>query len=964
MRYRPTRAAPCPGVRQGTPRVRPRTFGAAVLAPLAVWAGGVTSATLPSRAAAQPATGRTAAETGRIVGRVVDATTGAGISDVQVRVVGTTIGALSGVDGRYAIAGVPAGPVSLLVRRIGFQAKTVTGIAVAAGRVAEQNVALGTTSVQLASVTVTASAERGSVSQALDRQRTATGIVNAITAEQIAKSPDRDAAQAVQRVSGVTVSEGRYVLVRGLGERYTTTSLNGSRLPSPEPERKVVPLDLFPSALLQTVTTSKTFTPDQPGDFAGASVDIQTREFPARRLLTFSASSGYNSAATGRVLPTGARLGTEWLGFAGTGRSLPAVGGLAVRALSPAQSSTFLQQLRNNWTPFQVSGAPNSAFGASLGGQQEVFGHSVGYVGSLSYAYNQEARRDELRQLVVGGGTADVHAFNSFLGETGRENVLWGGIANFSTLVGTRSRIALNNIYNRSADNEGHLDAGFDEGRSNDPTAGVSSVRRSWIDYVERSVRSNQLRGEHTLTGSQTVDWSVTQSGVTRRQPDRTDIFAQRDTPTQPYFIPLGEPRAARRLFGALRENTLTPVANYRVTFGRADRPLAVKVGGAYRDTRRTASANPYYITSTSVTESELQETPEALFPTLTASGRAIIDRDPTSGSYQATDRVGAGYLMADVPLASRLQLVGGARVEAWQLQLATTQSLGESFDSTYKATDVLPSLALNVRVSERQNVRLSASRTLSRPEYRELSPLQERGPIGDLDFVGNRDLRRSLVANYDLRWELYPNPGEVLSAAVFAKRFDRPIERVQVSTNGGNIYSFVNADKADNLGLELEARKGFGAFADVLRPYTGFANVTLMRSNITPGNAGISALTSADRPMVGQAPYVVNAGLSWTSAGGRASATALYNVVGRSITATGVKPTPDTYRLPRNSLDLSVQFPLVRALAGKINARNLLDDAWEEEAGGLTRLRYRTGRVVSFTLAWTPGVATPVTNP
>lgn len=583
---------------------------------------------------------------------------------------------------------------------------------------------------------------------------------------------------------------------------------------------------------------------------------------------------------------------------------------------------------------------------------------------SLSYAYNQEVRRDELRQLVVGGGNADVHAFNSYRGETGRENVLWGGIANFSTLVGRRTRLAFNNLYNRSSDNEAHLDSGFDEGRSNDPTAGASSVRRTWLDYVQRTVRSNQLRGEHELGASQRVDWSVTSSGVTREQPDRTDVFSQRDTPAQPYFIPLGEPRAARRAFADLHESAIAPAANYRVTFGAAERPLAVKIGGAYHDTRRTVHNDPFYLTATSVTQSELQQAPEALFPALTAGSRVVVDRDPTSGGYRAVDRVAAGYAMAEVPLTPRLQLVGGARVESWRLKLATTQPLGESFDSTYKATDVLPSLALNVRVTERQNLRLSASRTLSRPEYRELSPLQERGPIGDLDFVGNRDLRRSLVANYDARYELYPNPGEVLSAGVFAKRFDRPIERVQVSTNGGNIYSFVNADCASNLGLELEARKNFGAFAQTLRPYTGFANVTFMRSQITPGNTGISALTSTDRPMVGQSPYVVNAGLSWTNADGRASATALYNVVGKAITATGVKPTPDTYRLPRNSLDLSVQLPLVRQLSTKVNARNLLDAPWEETSGGLTRLRYRTGRVFTLGFAWTPSASVPVTNP
>jgi TonB-dependent receptor len=332
---------------------------------------------------------------------------------------------------------------------------------------------------------------------------------------------------------------------------------------------------------------------------------------------------------------------------------------------------------------------------------------------------------------------------------------------------------------------------------------------------------------------------------------------------------------------------------------------------------------------------------------------------DQTAGTYTAHDQVFATYAMMQIPLTSRLELVGGARLENWKLDLNTRQFTGDQFDSTYKNNDILPSLALNMRVSDAQNIRFSASRTLSRPEYRELSLLQDRGPVGDLDFVGNPKLKRALITNLDARWELYPNRGEILSVAVFAKRFQDPIERVQISTTGANIYSFVNADGANNYGVELEARKNLGFLASLLSAFSGFSNVTLMKSTITPGNTDISALTSADRPMVGQAPYVVNAGLSYSNNSGRLSATVLYNVVGRTITTTGTKPTPDTYREARNALDLSLQVPVFNVLSAKFNARNLLDAPYEETSGGITRLQYRTGRSLSVGFGWTPG-ATP----
>jgi hypothetical protein len=886
--------------------------------------------------------------TGRIIGRIIDASSGAGISDAFVQIVGADRGTKSGVDGRFSVA-TPAGTVTLHVRRIGFAAKTVTGIRLEPGQSIEQNVSMASAVVQLETAVVTATVERGSVNAALDRQRTATGVVNSITSEQISKSPDRDAAQAVQRVSGVTVSDGRYVFVRGLGERYTSTSLNGAALPSPEPERKVVPLDMFPSALLQGVTTSKTFTPDQPGDFTGAQVNIETREFPTGGMVTMFSSVGFNSLATGKSIPGTQPFGLPWLGIPGAERSLPAIArATATSAFGPSASQEFVQSIRNVWAPINTTGAANRSFGASAGGQASLLRHPVTYVLSASYALNQEIRSDELRQLVVGGGNATVRAYNTYHGATGRTNTLWGGIANFSTMLGSRSRLAFNNIYNHSADNEAHSDEGFDEQLSTDPTARTSSVKRSWLDFVERTVRSNQLKAEHALGSRVNLDWNVTSSEVTRWQPDRTDLFYIRQVPTDPYFLP-NDPKSSRRLYAFLDETVLNPGANLRLTVGPEERPVQLQVGTQVRATRRSAAIDPYLVSPTGVTQTQLEQQPDSLFSSLATTGRVRVQRDPDAGFYEARDRVNAGYGMLVVPITSRISVIGGARVENWRLGLRSEKYLGEKFDSVYTNNDVLPSVSLNIKIGESQNLRLVATRTLSRPEYRELCTLQEKGPVGDLDFVGNPSLQRALINNYDARWEMYPQSGEILSIGVFAKTFDHPIEKVQVSTNGGNIYSFVNANSARNFGLELEARKHLGS------PLTLFSNVTLMKSEIEPGNTDISALTSADRPMVGQAPYVVNAGVSYENKSGALSATALYNVVGRRITATGTKPTPDTYLEPRNVLDFSLRFPLWGSTSAKLNAANLLNSEYREVAGGITRLSYRTGRVFSMGLSWTP---------
>jgi hypothetical protein len=227
---------------------------------------------------------------------------------------------------------------------------------------------------------------------------------------------------------------------------------------------------------------------------------------------------------------------------------------------------------------------------------------------------------------------------------------------------------------------------------------------------------------------------------------------------------------------------------------------------------------------------------------------------------------------------------------------------------------------------------------------------------LGDREVFGDSSLVRTLIRNYDVRWEWYPAPGELVSVALFAKDFRHPIEPIDVATSGASQLSFANAEGAYDYGIEMEVRKGLGFAADRLAPFSVLANATLIRSEIRTGNSALSALTNDRRPMAGQAPYVVNAGLAYASAGGETSATLLYNVVGRRITSAAVVPIRfDTYELPRHLLDFSLRVPLRGGVSGRFDAKNLLDSAFEERQGDVVRSRYTTGRVVSLGISWKP---------
>ncbi len=886
---------------------------------------------------------------GRITGRVIDSKSGQGIPSAGVQLVGTTIGTQSGVDGRYTITRVPAGTTTLQVRRIGYGPKTITGIVVPANGSIELDISLTSADVQLAAVSVTATKEKGTVNEALNLQRTATNAVNSITAEQIARSPDGDAAQAAQRVSGVTVQDGKYLQVRGLSERYTTASLNGARIPSPEPERKVVPLDLFPANLLQDVTTTKTFTPDQPGDFAGANVNIRTKEFPASRQINYSTSFGANSRVLGQTLPFAPRAGGELLGFANSNRQIPNAISQAnfLGNVSQGQFNQMAQQQRNVWNPTPRTGGPNGSFGASTGGNT-ILGKRIGYVLSGSYGYSEEVRSDE--QYAVGnqGANNTVVPLTSVSGSTGRSSAQWGGIANLSTLVGKGSRLSLNSTMTRSADNEARSDRGFDENLAD-------SIARTTLRYVERGVATATLQGEHQLAERHKLTWSAGAASTSRREPDRSDLVYVRGSDGA--YSLLASLDGARRLYFDLGEQNRTVQLDHTMNLGAVSRQNTLKVGAYARTTDRTAEAPIFAFISRAPT-SVIQRGADEIFGAAQACAScAAINVQPIgqAGSYSAADRTVAGYAMADWGLGERVRVITGARVEAADITVDASTQGGFTTTASLRNTDVLPSLLVNTKLSETQNLRFGATRTLARPEYRELAPVTFRDVLGGVSVTGNAQLVRALIDNLDLRWEAFPAEGEVVSVGVFLKRFDRPIERVEQATSGAYQATYQNAESAVNYGAELELRKQLGFMGDWARGLTAFSNVTLMASRVTLDTTAGLTVTDRERRLVGQAPYVVNGGLTYASESGRTSATVLYNVVGERIFAAGVVPLPNILEVPRHLVDLSFRFPVAGSLSGRLDARNLLDARTRFMQGNLEREGFNSGRVISMGFAWRP---------
>ena len=406
--------------------------------------------------------------------------------------------------------------------------------------------------------------------------------------------------------------------------------------------------------------------------------------------------------------------------------------------------------------------------------------------------------------------------------------MLWGGLLNLSTPIGANTRLMLNNTYNRTSDNDARRD------RPRSRTSVRAHIDR--LQYVERSVRSNQLAAEHQIGTRHRIDWSATSSGVTRDEPDRSEFVSVLD-PGAPnessnrLWLNTGN-QGAVRTFATLDESSAEGRLNYQLTVPWHGRDHSVKVGGLYRSTDRDADSRAFSISAAGVPESVRALPPEQLFDgRFTQGAMTVFDLAPLGqgGSYEARDRLSAGFAMVEFGISDRFRLIGGARLEHDKLHVDATSTLGAPVDSDKDWTDVLPSAALNVRLTERQSLRLSLSRTLARPEYRELSPVISRDVIGGDNVQGDPNLERTRIANADLRWEWYPDAGEVVSVALFGKQFDKPIERVYRPVGSGARTVFhLNAEGADNYGVNWSFEE-HGLRRRATEPATFFTNLTVI---------------------------------------------------------------------------------------------------------------------------------------
>jgi outer membrane receptor protein involved in Fe transport len=906
-----------------------------------------------------------AAGLGKIQGKIVATDSGEplGFADVVLLPVDSTmtrVGGFTNADGTFLLEAAP-GTYTLQIRAISYSSKRIEGIEIEEGKLTPFSTALSPEALVQEEIVVEARRAENTEASMLAARKKAPSVGDAISAEQVRKSADKDAAEVLRRVTGLSVTDGKYVYVRGLGERYSSTEVDGVRIASPEQNKRVVPLDLLPSNLLENVVVQKTYTADRPGEFGGGDVQVRTKDFPGQRLWSFQISQGFVEGATFQDRKTYGSYKSNLFGFSAADRPIPsAVDGIVIPAWSPSTLpgiASMATSFLNVWSPSNTHTVPDGRYAATYGDEFKLFGRSLGLIVSSSYTQQFDMQKESQRFFQSTSDTTYDYDVTRWT-----ESTQLGGLAGLSYRLSPRHSLHVRGLYSNDADDEVRSYEGVDHNNTEAFSGEWQHRHNTRLMYVQRTVLSGSAEGKHEIASlfGANLDWKLVRSEAKRVQPDRRELTYNRqfwfegDTA---HWV-LGS--TGRREYGELTDDgwgaTVTGSVPFRLG-GLGNGKVAVgfdqqnkKRDNFYR--RFNLVIDPRYVNT--------EAPPESIFDAETFHGgtgsgyaQDVTYNDPMVGvdNYRADQRVSATFLSLDVPFGRRVRGNFGVRVESGYQNVesfALFQPDVVLVEGELDNTDWLPSANLTWSATEAVNVRLAASRTVSRPDLNELSPSPFPEYIGGFYVKGNPDLRRAMLENYDVRVEAFPGLSEVLALGVFYKRLDEPIETV---IKGGTPPLLVpeNSESGHNEGVELEARANLGRLWGGLKRFSINSNASVINSEVKL-YPRVSRTGTTEHPLQGQANYLANVALIYSTPAGL-DMSVLMNSTGKRLRTLGYDPLPDIYEQPFTTLDATASFNLFRGGRMKMSAKNLLDPTIQLLQGHREVSAYRTGRSYAVSL-------------
>ena len=839
--------------------------------------------------------------------------------EAQVTVLETKKKVLTDIDGNYQIS-LPPGTYNLRIWAEMKSGRRISSVVVEKGKTTRIDVSLGEdTKVVMQEIVVVAKPDTATEAVQLVRRQKAGTVSDAISAEQLSRTPDANASEAVKRVVGATIQDNKFVIIRGLGGRYTAVLLNGIAVPSPDPDLPTAPLDLFPTALLANLTVVKTFSPDLPGTFAGGALLIETRDYPSKFTLKLRLGTAVDSTATFRLVNDHKGGSLDFLGYDDGARDLPK----EIPRDKKASGDNFTQDelavmgrsFANNWDLYKHRAAPALGLGATIGDTVTVAGRKLGYLGTVLYGNRWTRQKAHIQLVESRNSQTGVYSPQALQQEadTGIDTAAVGALLNVGYTLSATHRLGLISMYMHNTEKS------TTEVTGKDNSGLPYGINRLRFRFLERMLQFNQLTGEHAFAGGRLImAWQGHLAFTSQKEPDSRDLL-RLVPPNGPSGISTGT-GSAERTFGSLQDTTGGAGVDFIVPF----RPIKLKAGGAFLHSPRTSRVRRFHYEMPAITQLSSQA---AFAPDNIGPGRVDFEEatNPEDG-FDATRTVYNAYLMADLVRLEPFRLIGGARFDLARTELSLNQSIGTSPDVMKQINRqdraVLPGVNAVYALSGRSNIRAAYGGTVARPHLRELSSSPYFDFVRGRVVAGNPDLIQTFIHNADLRWEMFPSGAEVLAASGFYKYFQHPIERTVAQAGDAQNVNFQNADNAHTAGLELEARMNGSRVHPKLEPLYVGANLAYVYSRVKTTDMKTGLVSY--RALQGQSPYVVNVEVGYRWRGTLLSL--LYNVYGRRISEAGTGGAGDVYEQPFNRLDITLNQKLSRGFTLKVSGTNLLN--------------------------------------
>ena len=920
-----------------------------------------------------------AQDMGTVAGNILDAESGEELIGATILVQENSKGTVTDISGNYQLSLEP-GTYTIQYSYVSYSPKTVENVEVVGGESNRIDITLQSDDVQLEEVVVQAAQINNNETALLKLQQKSFAVQDGISIGQIRRIGASNSAESMKNVTGASVEDGKYVVIRGLGDRYSNTQLNGVTLPSTDPYRNTASLDLIPTSIVENIVTRKTFTPDQPGSFAGGNVDVTTRSIPEQFFVSARLSMQYNDQSSFQdILTDPVSSNLDWLGYGREARDLPdflrensdALTGTSTTLIRARRGEDEVSQDARRIIDGGATDLENRSFlpkteqaglgyrlQFSVGDRKTLFGKNFGYAIGLNYRrdYTNYSNRILNRWDFPPPGQDGLQVNLNTNGQSSSENSTLGGIVNLAYQLDNRNEIKAVYTYSNDAETRGgNLSGAWPAALSGNRTLFTNTVA-----YVQRTVSNAQLEGKHSFGAKNyRVSWLFGYTASDQYEPDTRTLAYDVQNTDNVSIIASGEYANPFHFFRTLNDNQVSGKVDMEVPLGE-DSKHQLKFGGLAREKTRDFEELRFQVGNAglnypandflSFTEAAASGNIGAYFA---PNNFGVLGGPSDNGFYQigpyytnvtratniyeGTERVMAGYVMGVYQATDKLKFIGGVRAESTFIEVVSEDTEVERGE--IDELDFLPSLNAVYALTEKSNLRMAGSRTLARPNMREIAPFSAFDFIGGYIYQGNPELDRSLIWNADLRYELFPNAGELLAASAFYKFFDNPIQ-VQLNQQASDArVNYVNVDQARLYGFEIEFRKklGFigGSFAENLQFGTNF---TYTRSFVDLSEEELerrrqfNADADGTRPFQAQSPFIVNVSLTYFNPESDLEATIYANTFGRRLFFNGFAGVPDAYEIngneniPTPDLRFTISKRIFENFTVRFKAENLLD--------------------------------------